>query len=217
MPTISVMMFATSRQIMRIINAPIFLWFLLALPAAPMTATLIAGTSSADGAPATEALLRPTGEFSARFLIVAMLISPLRILFPRSSFLNWMLDRRRYFGVAAFLYALAHTALYIFDMGTLTAVFGEFLALGIWTGWLAFFVFIPLAATSSDRAMHWLGMRWQLLQRGVYVAAVATLVHWIFVHNNPGVALTYFVPLALLETYRLWRHVAARNQRRLSA
>ena len=46
---------------------------------------------------------------------------------------------------------------------------------------------------------------WQPLQRWVYAAAVLTLVHWMFVHNHFGPALVHFVPLALLQAYRIWK------------
>jgi sulfoxide reductase heme-binding subunit YedZ len=116
-----------------------------------------------------------------------------------------MMKRRRYFGVAAFAYGAFHTALYVADMGTLRAMLGQALELGIWTGWLAFFVFFPLAVTSNDWSVRRMGPAWKGLQRWVYLAAVATLLHWIFVHNTVGPALVHFVPLAGLETYRLWR------------
>lgn len=202
---------------MRILNSPYLLWLLLALPSVPMTAALIGGAPGPDGRPVTEMLLHPTGEFAARFMIIAMIIAPLRVVLPQSRFLLWLQQRRRYFGVAAFSYALAHTMLYIVDMGTAAAILGEFLALGIWTGWLAFFVFVPLAMTSNDWAVRRLGNRWKILQRCVYAAAVATLLHWIFVHNNLGPALVHFVPLAGLEAYRLWRLAAARLTRRMPA
>jgi sulfoxide reductase heme-binding subunit YedZ len=90
-------------------------------------------------------------------------------------------------------------------MGSLRAVLAEFTALGIWTGWLAMVIFVPLAITSTDGFVRRMGPAWKTLQRTVYVAAVATLLHWIFVHNNLGPALFHFVPLALLEAYRIWR------------
>jgi sulfoxide reductase heme-binding subunit YedZ len=191
----------------RIIDHPYFIWAVLALPSVPMIGALVAGATGPDGAPATEFLLHPTGEFSARFLIFAMMLTPLRMLFPNSSFIRWMVKRRRYFGVAAFFYALLHTVLYIIDMGSLRAILGEFLALGIWTGWLAMLIFVPLAFTSTDTAVRRLGSAWKTLQRCVYIAAIATLLHWIFVHNNFGPALVHFVPLAGLETYRLWHNI----------
>ncbi|MEP2030382.1 MAG: ferric reductase-like transmembrane domain-containing protein [Paracoccaceae bacterium] len=195
-----------------IINHRYFIWAILALPSIPMVAALVSGAPGPGGKPIAEMLLHPTGEFSVRFLIITMMLTPLRMLFPGSDFLRWMIKRRRYFGMAAFFYALFHTVLYVIDMGSLQAMLGEFLALGIWTGWLAMLIFIPLALTSTDGAVRKLGPRWKTLQRTVYIAAVATLLHWIFVHNNLGPALVHFVPLAALETYRLYRNSRQRIQ-----
>ncbi len=182
-----------------------FLWLLLALPSMPMIAALASG--SAD----SEQLLHPTGEFAARFMIIAMAISPLRMIFPRSGFLIWLMRRRRYFGVAAFFYAAFHTVLYIVDMGSLRLMLDEFLALGIWTGWAAFAIFMPLALTSNDASQRLLLSWRKVLQRWVYLAAVLTLIHWIFVHNNIGPALVHFVPLGLLEAYRIWKSLRGRQ------
>lgn len=191
-----------------ILNSRYFIWALLALPSIPMVATLVSGQPGTDGGPITEKLLHPTGEFSARFMIIAMILTPMRMLFPSSGFWRWMMKRRRYFGVAAFAYAALHTVLYIIDMGSLQAILGEALALGIWTGWLAFFVFVPLTVTSNDWSVRKMGPAWKTLQRWVYVAAMGTLLHWIFVHNNLGPALVHFVPLAGLETYRIWKNLS---------
>jgi len=153
-------------------------WVLLALPATLMLMSLANGSATA------ERLLHPTGEFAARFMIFAMMITPLRMLFPRTRWLQWMVRRRRWLGVAAFAYALIHTLLYIIDMGALQPMLDEFWALGIWTGWIAFAIFIPLALTSNDASQRWLLASWKRLQRFVYPAALLTLAHWIFVHNN---------------------------------
>jgi len=53
--------------------------------------------------------------------------------------------------------------------------------------------------------MRRLGASWLRLHRIVYAAAILTLLHWVFVHNNLGAALAHFVPLALLEGWRLFR------------
>ncbi|MFN3251074.1 sulfite oxidase heme-binding subunit YedZ [Roseibium album] len=188
-----------------VLNSRIFLWTLLAIPSIPIILALANGAVSEDGRPATEFLLHPTGEFAARFMIISMIISPFRLMFPKNGFWFWMVRRRRYFGVAAFTYAAFHTVLYLIDMGSLQAVLGEFLAFGIWTGWLAFFIFVPMAVTSNDASVRRLGRFWKPLQRFGYLAAVATLLHWMFVHNEFGPALVHFVPLALLETYRISR------------
>ncbi len=199
---------------MKILNSKYLLWLLLALPAVPMVAALAGLPRVISGPPVTEQLLHPTGEFAARFMIVAMILSPLRLLYPKARFLLWMMQRRRYFGIAAFAYALAHTALYIIDMGSASSILGEFLILGIWTGWLAMAVMVPLAATSNEWAVRRLGRGWSTLQRLVYAAALATLVHWIFVHNNLVPALVHFIPLAALESFRIWRHITTHYTRR---
>ena len=186
----------------KILNSPYFFWVLLALPAIPMLSAFLSGRADAEG------LLHPTGEFAARFMILAMMITPLRMLFPKAGWLYWLSRRRRYLGVAAFAFAAAHTLLYIIDMGALQPILAEFWALGIWTGWAAFIIFVPLALTSNGTLQRVMAGWWKPLQRWVYPAAVLTLVHWIFVHNNLGPALVHFIPLAALEAYRIWKTLA---------
>ncbi len=203
-------------MLIRSLNSRPFFWFLLVLPGIPMVAALAGGGVTPDGRPISEALLHPTGEFAARFMIIAMMISPLRLMFPKARWPMWLMRRRSSLGVAAFAYALLHTILYVVDMGTLQRILAEFPALGIWTGWAAFAIFMPLAAASNDASLRLLGSWWKPLQRWVYPAAVLTLVHWIFVHNNLGPALVHFVPLALLEMYRLWKTRSAGKRTRMT-
>ena len=179
-----------------VLNSPYAFWLLLTLPSIPMTVGIISGAEA-------QSLLHPTGEFAARFMIIAMIISPFRLLFPKNRFWLWMMRRRRYIGVAAFSYALAHTLLYVIDMGSLANILEEALLLGIWTGWLAIFIFIPLAITSNNWSVKRMGSSWKRLQQTVYIAAIATLLHWIFIDNHIGPALVHFVPLAVLEFYRI--------------
>ncbi len=105
---------------------------------------------------------------------------------------------RRAFGVAAFGYALLHLIFYLIDMGNLDDILAEWMAPGIWTGWAAFGLMLPLALTSNDRSMRWLKAGWKKLQQLVYPAAILTLLHWIWVHNSYAGALVHFVPLGLL-------------------
>lgn len=179
-----------------------------------MTMLLMRGVAPVPDKSVYEFLLHPTGEFAGRFMIIAMMLTPLRMLMPRVRFWSWMIQRRRYLGVAAFLYALAHTVFYVLDRATLDAVFGELGALGIWTGWVAFFIFVPLAITSNDFSIRKLGPSWKRLQQWVYIAAVATLIHWMFVHYEFGPALVHFTPLALLEAYRFASNLRKRSAKR---
>jgi methionine sulfoxide reductase heme-binding subunit len=168
------------------------IWLLLALPAALMLWRFSTGLADA------EELLHPSGEVSARLMIAAMVVGPLIALFGQKPWLRWLLRRRRWLGVAAFGYALLHLVFYVWAMADIDDMLAEALAPGIWTGWAAFAVFLPLVLTSNDTAMRVLKAGWKRLQRLVYPAAVLTLLHWIWVHNNFGPALAHFIPLALL-------------------
>jgi sulfoxide reductase heme-binding subunit YedZ len=192
---------------------PITFWALLSLPTIPMTLGLTSGTPDA-----VKTLLHPTGEFAARFMIIAMMITPLMMLFRDASWPRWLMKRRRNLGVAAFFYALAHTVLYLIDEGAIAFTGGEVSKLYIWTGWIAFLIFVPLAVTSTDAWVRRLGRSWKKLQQFVYAAAILTLIHWAALHDWGGVgaALVHFAPLVALEVYRLWSTQQRRRHRALT-
>jgi methionine sulfoxide reductase heme-binding subunit len=174
------------------------LWALLSLPAAAMIGTYLTDPDIWPGD-----LLHPSGEWSARLIILALMLTPLSVIFRGRRWVAWLVRRRRAFGVAGFLYALLHLLFYLLDMETVGNVLAEIGALGIWTGWAAFLLFLPLALTSNDASMRALKGGWKKLQRLAYPAAILTLVHWMFIHDNVTAALVNFAPLALLQAWRV--------------
>lgn len=150
-------------------------------------------------------LLHPSGESSARLMIVAMMIAPLIAVVGARGWLRWLLARRRALGVAAFGYTLLHLVFYVVDMGRVADMLAELGAPGIWTGWAAFLLMVPLALTSNDASMRLLSAAWKRVQRLAYPAALLTLAHWVLVHNNVVAALAHFAPLALLLLLRFVR------------
>lgn len=150
----------------------LLLWTFLAVPAVVM---LVDYWGSADAWPGD--LLTPTGEWSARFLIAALCLTPLAKLFAGSRAVRWLLRHRRAIGVAAFAYSLLHLVFYVLDMETAANMVAELGAPAIWTGWLAFLCLLVPALISSDSAMRALGKTWKRLQRLAYPAAFLTLVH----------------------------------------
>ncbi len=175
-----------------ILNNKLLLWAVVALPAVYMILAWLTGrTDAAD-------LLHPSGEFSARLMIIAMMIGPLVSIFGTKRWLLWLTQRRRTLGVTAFAYALLHFLFYLIDMETLAAMLAEFGALGIWTGWAAFVLMMAAAIVSNNAAVRLLKRDWKRVQKLLYPAAVLTLIHWMFVHNNLVAAIIHFVPLALL-------------------
>jgi methionine sulfoxide reductase heme-binding subunit len=188
----------------RIWHSNWFFWLLLSIPALPMIYDMaISGRF--------RGVLHESGEFGARFTIIALMLTPLIMLFPKVRALRWLMKRRRYIGVAAFGYSAVHTFAYLVQKGSLSAAMSELAVLGIWTGWVAFLVFIPLAITSNDWSLRTMGPSWKTLQRFTYVAAIFTALHWYTVEYQLGGVLVHFLPLALLETYRIWRYFSCRS------
>ena len=188
-----------------LIDSKPVLWAVLAVPAAYILYTYWTQDLWPDE------MVGPTGLWSARFILVALMLTPLAMLLPRSALVRWLVRRRRAFGVAGFAYALLHLAFYALEMETPANMLGEVELPGIWTGWAALLLLLPLAATSNDSAMRRLKAGWKKLQRLVYPAAILALVHWVLVHNGLREALLHVAPLVLLQTYRIARAVRARG------
>ncbi len=175
-----------------ILNKKLVFWLLLSIPALLMLVGYGRGRiDSMD-------MLHPTGEWSARLMIIAMILGPLAAVIGPKPWLTWLLARRRAIGVAAFAYAVLHTIFYVIDMGNLDDIIAEWLTPGIWTAWAAMLLFVPIALTSNDAAMRVLRRNWKNVQRLVYAAAVMTLLHWFWVDNDYRAAIIHFAPPMLL-------------------
>jgi sulfoxide reductase heme-binding subunit YedZ len=185
-----------------ILASRLLLWVLLAIPGLLMIHEYL----TSDILPGD--LLHPSGEWSARLMILALMLTPLSMLFRGQVWIQWLIRRRRAFGVAAFGYALLHLVLYVMDMETVRNILAEIGATGIWTGWAALLLMLPVGLTSNEASMRVLKKGWKRLQRLAYPAALLTLAHWLFIHDGKLAALLNFAPLAALEIYRLVRFLA---------
>lgn len=185
-------------------------WLLLAAPAAWMCWQFASGTLAMD-------LLRPSGEYSIRLMLAALLAGPALSVFGPSGPMRAWIAVRRNLGVAAFCYALLHLGFYLLDMGMWAAIVDEFSLPGIWTGWAALALLLPPALISSDRAMRWLKARWKKVQRLVYPAFTLAIAHWILLDWQWAAAAIHAVPLALLWMLRAFHvRLRARPERSIS-
>ena len=188
------------------------LWAVLAVPATVLLLRFATTPEAWAGD-----YLHSTGEWSARLIIAALMMTPLARLFPRAPAVRWLVRHRRAFGVAAFGYALLHLIFYVLDMQTIAAMLAEIGAPGIWTGWLALLCLLLPALTSNDTAMRALRKGWKRLQRFAYPAAVLTLAHWLLIHDGKVAALLHFAPLILLQALRIARFlIPTTNQRKIA-
>ncbi|WP_373488992.1 sulfite oxidase heme-binding subunit YedZ [Blastomonas sp.] len=182
---------------LRFLNALPLFWAILAIPAAVMLVTFARDPVTAFD------LVHPSGEFSVRMMILAMMVSPLRAIFGRRRWLDWWLARRRSLGVAAFGYGMLHLVFYLYDMGDWGQIAEEALIFSIWTGYVALLIFAAMALTSNAASQRALRRNWKRLQRLVYPAALLIALHWIYVDGEWQDMAMHLVPLLVLEVARL--------------
>ncbi|MHB1528733.1 MAG: protein-methionine-sulfoxide reductase heme-binding subunit MsrQ [Acidiferrobacteraceae bacterium] len=147
-------------------------------------------------------LTNRTGLWSLRLLLATLAVTPLR----RLSGWVWLMPARRLLGLFAFFYGLLHFAVYLALNQTFspTLILGDLSRPFIIAGYLSFALMVPLAATSTVRAMRALGPRWQLLHRLVYAVAILAVLHYLLlvkIDFQPPEA--YGALLTLLLSYRL--------------
>ena len=160
--------------------------------------------------PAKELALE-TGEWSIRFLLLALAMTPLRHLSGRMEFAQ----RRRMVGLFALFYASVHFIVWVIFLLGLRwgAILEEVVERPYITiGFASFLILIVLGATSPRVMVRKLGKNWRRLHRLVYVAGVLAIIHlvWI-VRTDLSEALLYG---AILAGLLVWRLVFARNKAR---
>jgi sulfoxide reductase heme-binding subunit YedZ len=157
------------------------------------------------GANPIETLSHHTGDWSLRFLLLTLAVTPLR----RLTGWNGLQKYRRMLGLFAFFYACLHVGVYLifdqfFDWASIVedVVERPYLTVGF-AGWL---LLIPLAVTSTPGMMKRLGRRWQRLHRLSYLIGVLGVLHYLWlVKADLREPLMYAGVLMLLLGYRLWR------------
>jgi sulfoxide reductase heme-binding subunit YedZ len=193
-------------MLLRILESRYLLWVLLTLPGAAMLVRYAYGQTFYGE------IVHFTGVFATRLLIVTMAVTPMRLSFPSVRWTAWLVERRRYLGVATFGYAALHTAVYLARQGS--EAFAEAVEPGLLVGWLAFTAFVPLAVTSNDALVHKLGRAWKRLHRLVYLAAALTFAHWLLVAFDIVPGLVHLAVLVALESYRAWERLQSRLRKR---
>ena len=156
------------------------------------------------GANPVETLSHRTGDWSLRFLLLTLAVTPLR----RLTGWNWLLKFRRMLGLFAFFYVCLHLGVYlIFDQFFDPSAILEDIAKRpyITVGFAGFLLLIPLAATSTNGMIKRLGRNWQRLHRLVYLIGMLGVVHyWWLVKADISEPLLYAGLLTMLLGYRAW-------------
>ena len=190
----------TPAQWLRWVVKPIL--FLVCL--VPLTRLVWDGVHENLGANPVETIRLFTGDWTLRFLLITLAVTPLR----RLTGWNAMVRVRRMLGLFAFFYAALHVISYVwldqFFMWDLI-IEDVYKRPYITVGFTAFMLLLPLALTSTNGMVRRLGGKhWQRLHRLVYIIAILGVVHfWWLVKSDIRQPLIYATVLALLLGYRL--------------
>lgn len=153
-----------------------------------------------------------TGDWTLRFLLITLAITPLR------KFLNLaeLIRFRRMLGLFAFFYACLHFLTYLgpdqsFDVAAMLKDVTKRRYIAV--GFAAFLLLIPLAITSTQGWIRRLGgKRWRVLHRSIYAIGILGVVHYYWlVKSDVRKPLFYAAILAVL---LLWRVVTWLRKRR---
>jgi len=162
------------------------------------------GFHHALGANPIEKITHRTGDWSLRFLLITLSITPLRKI------TGWkpLIRIRRMLGLFTFFYVCIHFSIWI--------VFDHFFDVNeimkdiikrpyITVGFTAFMLLIPLAVTSTNRMMKQLGKRWKQLHQLVYIIAVLGVLHYLWlVKADVLQPVIHAIILLMLLSIRAW-------------
>ena len=173
----------------------------IALSLAPVVVLILQAGDRSRETQAGTLLARQTGDWALVFLILTLAITPLRRILDLPDLIRF----RRTLGLFAFLYACLHVAAWrVFKLGHGLQIG----SLTIWSfriGFFGFALMIPLAVTSTDHWVRWLGgKRWRALHSLAYLSAISGIVHyWLLPDIAIWNAIAYSATIALLLMLRI--------------
>jgi sulfoxide reductase heme-binding subunit YedZ len=178
--------------------------FVFALCVAPLAALIWRAFNHGFGANPIEFITHATGEWTMRFLLIALAVTPARKLLGMPGLIRY----RRMLGLFAFFYGCLHFITYLwldkfFDVQDIVKDVGK--RPFITAGFTSFVLLVPLAVTSTKGWIVRLGgKRWQRLHRLVYISGVAACVHYYWlVKSDVRAPLAYAAVLTLLLAARV--------------
>ena len=143
-----------------------------------------------------------TGEWTLIFICLTLSMSPLKKFTKLSIWISF----RQMLGLFVFFYATLHMLTYViidyrldFESISKDILTKKF----IFVGFAAWVLLVPLALTSSKKAMIFLKDKWKKLHRLIYIIAILGVVHFIWlVKKDLTEPLIYAVIILLLMLFR---------------
>jgi len=179
---------------------------------------LLWNQADALGIDPIKTLEHDTGEDALAVLLVTLMVTPVRRIFK----VNRVQIVRRMLGVWSFAYAMVHVTIYlVFDRNCYSfsaCQYGDVWAdlvkrKFIFVGMVAFSIMLVLAITSTGGWVRRLKKQWVTLHRLVYVAAIAAVIHFIWIQKSDisePLRWAYWLALLLgIRVFLAWQKSAA--------
>ncbi len=185
-----------------------------ALGLAPAGLLVWKGLHQDLGANPVEFITHATGDWTMRFLLLTLTVTPARQLAGLPDLIRF----RRMLGLFAFFYGTLHmlTYLWLDQFFNVDSILKDVVKRPFITaGATAFLSMLPLALTSTTGWIRRLGgRRWQRLHRLVYLAGAAAVIHYYWlVKSDVRLPLLYAGILCVLLGWRVARAVWKRKPR----
>ena len=126
-----------------------------------------------------EFITRSTGTWTITFLCITLSMSPMRWM---SGWSGWI-QLRRMLGLFTFFYAFLHFTIWYWldhNLDAKAMIDDVIERPFITVGFLGFVCMSLLAISSNQMAMRWLGRKWSLLHRLIYLIAILGVLHYLW-------------------------------------
>lgn len=161
----------------------------------PFTGLLWATFNDGLGANPVEKLTHETGEWTLRFLLITLSMTPLRQWTGQASWIRF----RRLLGLYTFFYVSCHFMIWIvadhsLDAGAMVEDIIE--RPYITFGFSALVLMIPLVVTSNQAMIRRLGRQWNRLHQLVYLVLTLGVLHFIWLVKADYLEPTIYAMIA---------------------
>jgi len=185
---------------MRLLKSIVFLCCLL-----PLGRLIWLAYTDDLGANPIEFMTRSTGTWALVMLCITLAMTPMRLL---TSSPVWV-KLRRMLGLFCFFYASLHFSIWFYldqDLDVQAMMHDVLKRPFITMGFLSLIFLIPLALTSNQWSVRYLGRRWSILHKLIYVIAATVIAHYWWHKagkNDLQTVMIYAAVLILLLATRL--------------
>ena len=163
----------------------------------PLAFLLWAALNDGLGANPVERLTHETGEWTLRFLLITLSMTPLRQWTGQASLIRF----RRLLGLYTFFYLSCHFMIWFIADHSLdvTAMVEDIIKRPYITlGFSALLLMLPLAITSNQAMIRRLGKKWKSLHQLVYLILLLGVLHFMWLVKADYLEPTIYAIIAVV-------------------